>query len=295
MPSQTLVETVGEVSALERAGDALQPAVVRAFESAGEAGREVKNALHGVWLGHPLHPVLTDVPIGAWTVAITLDAVEAMSGREEAGAGADAAIAIGLAGAVGAAVTGLTDWSATHGRARSIGLMHGLLNVAATGLYATALVLRRGKRRRAGIGLSMLGYVVSGASAYLGGHLVFGEKIGVNHAPEGDLPNDFVDVAAADDLEDGVLATADAGGVPVVLLRRGDRILALAATCSHLGGPLGEGRLEGDTVRCPWHGSRFALADGSVVDGPATYPQPCFETRVRDGRVEVRPARRGGA
>src|SRR4051812_47077886 len=139
MASQTLVEAVGEVSALERASETIQPAVVRAFESAGEAGREVKNALHGTWLGHPLHPVLTDVPIGAWTVALTLDAVEAVTGREEAGRGADAAIAIGLVGALGAAATGVTDWSGTHGRGRSIGLAHGLLNVTATALYATAL------------------------------------------------------------------------------------------------------------------------------------------------------------
>jgi nitrite reductase/ring-hydroxylating ferredoxin subunit/uncharacterized membrane protein len=293
MASEELVAAVADREALDAASEALQPAVVGAFESAGEAGRVVKNALHGTWLGHPLHPALTDVPIGAWTVALTLDAVEAMSGREGAGSGADAAIAIGLAGAVGAAVTGLTDWSATDGRARNVGLVHGVLNVGATALYATSLALRRGSHRRAGVGLSMLGFAVASASAWLGGHLVYGERIGVDHAATDDAPHEFVPVIAETEVAEGALVRAEANGVRVLLVRRGDEVLAIAETCSHLGGPLAEGTIEGDAVRCPWHGSRFSLEDGHVVDGPATFPQPCFETRVRNGRIEVRASRRG--
>ena len=288
MATEALIKAVEQQEALDRISDQIQPLVRDAFKSAGPAGREVKNFLHGTWLGHPLHPALTDVPLGAWTAALALDAMESISGRRELGAGADAAIAVGLVGAAGAAVTGLTDWSETDGRARKVGILHGLMNVGATALYTTSLILRRKKRRNAGMGFAMLGYAVSSASAYLGGHLVFSEQIGVNHAAAQEMPKEFVPVLPDAELEEGEMKRADAGGVPVLLVRLEGNICALAHTCSHLGGPLSEGKLEGDVVECPWHGSRFNVRDGSVVDGPATFPQPCFEARVREGQIEVR-------
>ena len=288
MATEALMKAVDQQETLDRLSAQIQPLVRDAFKSAGPVGREVKNILHGTWLGHPLHPALTDVPLGAWTAALALDAMESISGRRELRAGADAAIALGLVGAAGAAVTGLTDWSETDGRARKVGLLHGLLNVGATVLYTTSLVLRRKQKRNAGIGFAMLGYAVSNASAYLGGHLVFGEQIGVNHAAAQEMPKEFVPVLADAELREGEMKRADAGGVPVLLVRREGAVCALAHTCSHLGGPLSEGKLEGDVVQCPWHGSRFNVRDGSVVDGPATFPQPCFEARVREGQIEVR-------
>ena len=175
------------------------------------------------------------------------------------------------------------------GQARAeVGLLHGLLNVGATVLYSTSLVLRRKQKRNAGMGFAMLGFAVSSASAYLGGHLVFGEQIGVNHAAAQEMPKEFVPVLADGELREGEMKRADAGGVPVLLVRCEGEVCALAHTCSHLGGPLSEGKLEGDVVQCPWHGSRFTVRDGSVVDGPATFPQPRFETRVREGQIEVR-------
>ena len=288
MAAEALMKVVDQQEALDRLSDQVQPLVQNAFKSAGPAGRELKNILHGTWLGHPLHPALTDVPLGAWTAALALDAMESISGRRELGAGADAAIAVGLVGAAGAAVTGLTDWSETHGRARKVGLLHGLLNVGATALYTTSLVLRRKQKRSAGVGFAMLGFAVSSASAYLGGHLVFGEQIGVNHAAAQEMPKEFVPVLSDAELREGEMKRADAGGVPVLLVRCDGEVCALAHTCSHLGGPLSEGKLEGNVVQCPWHGSRFNVRDGSVVDGPATFPQPRFETRVREGQIEVR-------
>ncbi|HJP92417.1 MAG TPA: Rieske 2Fe-2S domain-containing protein [Pyrinomonadaceae bacterium] len=288
MATEALIKAVDQQEALDRLSDKIQPLVRDAFKSAGPAGREVKNILHGTWLGHPLHPALTDVPLGAWTAALALDAMESISGRRELGAGADAAIAVGLVGAAGAAVTGLADWSETDGRARRVGILHGLLNAGATVLYTTSLVLRRKKKRNAGMGFAMLGYAVSSASAYLGGHLVFGEQIGVNHAAAQEMPKEFVPVLPDAELREGEMKRADAGGVPVLLVRREGAVCALAHTCSHLGGPLSQGKLEGDVVQCPWHGSRFNVKDGSVVDGPATFPQPCFEARVREGQIEVR-------
>src|ERR687890_609002 len=188
MATEALMKVVDQQESLDRLSEQIQPLVRNAFTSAGPAGRELKNVLHGTWLGHPLHPVLTDVPIGAWTAALALDAMETISGRKELGAGADVAIAVGLLGAAGSAVTGLTDWSETDGRARKMGLLHGLLNVGATALYTTSLVLRRKQKRNAGLGFAMLGYAVSSAAAYLGGHLVFGEQIGVNHAAAQETP-----------------------------------------------------------------------------------------------------------
>jgi uncharacterized membrane protein len=167
---------------LGEASDALQPAIKECFEAGGEAGQAIKNFLHGKWLGHPLHPALTDIPIGAWTAALALDAMEMTTGRKELAAGADAAIAVGLVGAVGAAITGMTDWSETGGRARKVGLTHGLLNLSAALLYGTSLAVRDRKSRSARVGLSMLAYAVASASAYLGGHLVFKEGVGVSSA-----------------------------------------------------------------------------------------------------------------
>jgi len=250
MVTEALIKTVERQEVLDQLSDKIQPLVSNAFESTGPAGREVKNFLHGTWLGHPLHPALTDVPLGAWTAALTLDAMESISGRKELGAGADAAIAVGLVGAAGAAVTGLTDWSETNGRARKVGLLHGLLNVGATALYATSLVLRRKDMRGAGRGFAMLGYAVSSTAAYLGGHLVFSEQIGVNHAAAQELPKEFVPVLADAELRESEMKRVDAGGVPVLLVRREGEVCALANTCSHLGGPLSEGKLEGDVVQC---------------------------------------------
>lgn len=288
MVTEALIKRVEQQEALDQLSDKIQPLVRNAFESAGPVGREVKNILHGTWLGHPLHPALVNVPIGAWTAALALDAMESISGRRELGAGADTAIAVGLVGAAGAALSGLTDWSAVNGRARKVGLLHGLLNLGATTLYVTSLVLRRKQRRSAGKGFAMLGFAVSNTAAYLGGHLVFGEQIGVNHALAQDMPKEFVTVLPDAELPEGEMKRVDAGGVPVLLVRREGNVCALAHTCSHAGGPLSEGKLEGDVVQCPWHGSRFNVRDGSVVDGPATFPQPCFEARVREGQIEVR-------
>src|SRR4029078_6907285 len=132
----------------------------------------------------------------------------------------------------------------------------------------------------------MLGYAVSSTAAYLGGHLVFSEQIGVNHAAAQELPKEFVPVLADAELRENEMKRVDAGGAPVLLVRREGEVCALAHTCALLAGPLSEGKLEGDVVQCPWHGSRFNVRDGSVVDGPATFPQPCFETRAREGHLQ---------
>src|SRR6185436_6308186 len=167
-----LVRTLGDQKALDGLATPLQEAIRSLFESAGAAGRETKKFLHGSALGHPLHPALIDLPVGAWTLAAILDAME-LAGLRRNGRFADTAIRIGLVGAVGAAVAGATDWSETDGRAKRIGHAHGVMNLTATGLYALSLVFRRRSRSK-GIALSMTAFGVAMSSAYLGGHLTYG-------------------------------------------------------------------------------------------------------------------------
>lgn len=292
MATEAPVEAIERQEWLQPVEEKLQRAVSSAYESAGPAGRKLKNFMHGVWLGHPLHPVLTDIPVGSWTLAFILDLMEAAHTRG-AGRGADTAIKIGLAGAAGAAVTGLTDWNETHGSARRVGLIHGLLNVTSVTFYAASLLARRKNQRVRGRALAYLGFAVANASAYLGGHLVFAKQIGVNHAAGEQVPEHWIAVLDETELREGELRRVMADSVKVLLVRRNGEIHAVAEVCSHMGGPLAEGELEGDVVQCPWHGSRFDLRDGSVVDGPATHRQPLFEARIRNGQIEVcgRPSR----
>ena len=274
---------------LEPVESGLQKGVAKVF-AGGRSGRQVQNFLHGTWLGHPLHPVLTDIPLGAWTATLVLDILEA-SGRRDCRAGADVTLQVGLAGAACAAVAGLTDWHATDGKARRVGLVHGLLNLVGTGLYTASLVSRRRKDRVAGRAFAFAGFLAAATAAYLGGELVYGEKIGVNHAASEPEIKEWTPALPESELADGKPHRADVNGTRVLLARTESGIHCIGEVCSHLGGPLAEGGLHGETVTCPWHASCFSLRDGSVIDGPATYPQPCYDTRVTEaGQVEIRSA-----
>jgi len=267
----------------------LQKALDRALYAGGRpTAQRLRNFLNGTWLGEPLHAVVKDVPIGAWTVAMIFDALSLIgSGREFARA-ADASIAIGLAGAAGSAATGVTDWSDVNPPARRTGLIHGLLNISATALFATSLILRKKKSRAAGRFSAALGYAVMAFAAHLGGKLVYEHRVGVDRTDGQPFPQDFVAVLAEADLTDNKPTRAVHDGVPILLVLRGDRLFALAETCSHFSGPLSEGKLVDNSIVCPYHCSRFSLEDGRVLDGPAVHPQPCLEARARGGQIEVR-------
>lgn len=289
MIESEILESIEESEYLDRIAEPLQKAVDTIFPGT-ERGRAVEDVLHGKWMGHPLHPALTDLPIGAWTAALAMDMMEA-TGRKEVGPGADAAISIGLVGALGAALAGLVDWQYTIDRPRRVGVAHALANGTATLLYGASLLLRRRGQRAAGRALSTLGFGAVTAGAYLGGELMMREHIGPNHATMTEPPEGWVAVLPESSLAEGEPVRAMAGDTPVLLVKRNKWISAIAATCSHMGGPLDEGTLNGNCVTCPWHGSVFCLDDGAVVQGPATYPQPVFEVRVLEGQVQVRPAR----
>jgi nitrite reductase/ring-hydroxylating ferredoxin subunit/uncharacterized membrane protein len=291
MENSNALSRLTDQPALDAFAEPLSKAVRGAYESAGDAGRLTKNAMHGVWLGHPLHPALVSVPIGAWTTAVALDvAAEANHDRGMARA-ADFAIVVGLAGAVGSALTGLTDWSETSGQARRTGLVHGLLNVAATGLFAVSYMLRKSGSRAAGQACSATGLAVASAAGYLGGALVFDHRIGVDHS-DADLPEAFTAAMDSAALGDGTMACAHVEHADVLLARQHGRVCALAHSCSHQGGPLSEGTLKDGSVVCPWHGSEFALDDGHVINGPATKDQPVLDSREHAGQIEVKQASR---
>lgn len=268
--------------------ESLQKLVHKAFDSAGPTGQSVKNFLNGTWLGEPLHVVLTDVPIGAWTTALVFDALEMVSDRDAFATAADTSVAIGIVGALGAAVTGVTDWQDADAPGRRLGMIHGILNLSGTALFAASLIARRRKSRNLGRILGALGYGVMSFAAHLGGKMVYEYRVGVDRTAGQTFSDGFVSVLADSDLAEAQPKRVEHDGVPILLVRRGTRIFALAETCSHFNGPLSEGTLMDDSIVCPWHKSRFALEDGRVLDGPAVHPQPCLETRVRDGRIEAR-------
>ncbi len=273
--------------------DSIAATMEQAFEPVlgQDAPRGPRDFLYGTWLGHSLHAAVITVPVGSWSATMLFDLM-----REERAA--DLTLSLGLVGAVGAAVTGAAQRPDTTNEAapRRHGALHALLNVAATSLMAGSWLLRQQGRRRSGVTLSTLGLGVNLASAWLGGELAYELGIGVNHAAFEKPPSDWTDVAALDDLSDGTPHRVEADGTPVLLLRQGNRIRAIGATCTHLGGPLDEGPIEGDTVTCPWHGSVFSLDDGTLIHGPAMTPVAAYEVRVQDGRIAIRAnAERAGA
>jgi nitrite reductase/ring-hydroxylating ferredoxin subunit/uncharacterized membrane protein len=252
--------------------------------------QKLRNFLNGTWLGEPLHVVLTDLPVGAWTVAMVFDLLDLALDRREFASAADASIGIGLLGAVGAAVTGMTDWSDVDPPARRLGLIHGLLNLSGTALFATSLLLRRKESRRTGRIVSALGYAVMAYAAHLGGKMVYEHRVGVDRTDGQVFPDNFVAVLPESQLADDKPTQAMVQGIPILLIRRGGCLFAMADTCSHFGAPLSEGSLAGNSIVCPYHSSRFDLEDGRVINGPAVHPQPCLEVRARDGQIEVRKA-----
>lgn len=252
------------------------------------SAQKTRNFLNGTWLGEPLHVVLKDVPIGAWTMAMFFDVFDSIDSSRQFALAADVSIGIGLVGAAGAAATGLVDWSDVDPPARKMGLLHGVLNVGATALFATSLVLRRKKARKRGRIVAGLAYALMTYSAHLGGKMVYKHRVGVDRTDGLALPEDFTPVLSASELADDHPTRVMHDGVPILLVRHRQRLFAMVETCSHFSGPLSEGKLVDGSIECPYHASRFALEDGRVINGPAVHPQPCLETRIREGRIEVR-------
>jgi nitrite reductase/ring-hydroxylating ferredoxin subunit/uncharacterized membrane protein len=267
----------------------IQKVIDRSLYAGGRpSSQKIRNFLNGTWLGEPLHVVLKDVPIGAWTVAMLFDVFDWIGGSREFALAVEASIAIGILGAVGAAATGLTDWSDVDPPARKMGLLHGVLNVGATALFTSSLLLRRNNSRAGGRVAAALGYSLMTYSAHLGGKMVYKHRVGVDRTDGLLFPEKFTPVLPASELTEDQPTRAMHRGVPILLVRRGQRLFAMAETCSHFSGPLSQGKLVDGCIECPYHASRFALEDGRVINGPAVHPQPCLEVRIHEGQIEIR-------
>jgi nitrite reductase/ring-hydroxylating ferredoxin subunit/uncharacterized membrane protein len=247
--------------------------------------RRLKELISGSWLGHPLHPVLTDVTIGTLTSALLLDWL----GGEESRPAARRLIGLGLLSATPVVASGASDWGDTEvasDSVRRIGLVHATSNTLASTLFAASYLARR--RGDDGRLLALAGGVALTAGGYLGGHLSFAEGVGVDHTTFEEPPEEWTDVLADAALPEGQPRCVDADGTAVMVVRSSGALYALSDHCSHRGGPLHEGELSGTTITCPWHSSVFDLRDGALVHGPAAYPQPAWDARSRAGRIQVR-------
>ncbi len=271
------------------AGTAVSNAIHNAVLAGGEPARKVADVLHGTWLGHPLHPVLTDITIGAWVLGSMFDTIGAISDDDGIRTVADRLTEVGTISAVPTALTGLTDFSTFPDWSATPATIHGATNLVNIGLYGWSIVERRRGNRRRGVALSALAMALSCFSAWLGGALVYKHKVGVDHSDTFKGPKGWKAVTAVSTLHQRKPRKVELeDGKAVLLYRDGDEIYAIGNKCSHAGGPLNEGKFKGTCVECPWHHSVFDLRDGNIVHGPATQPQPRFEARIRDGQVEVR-------
>ncbi len=278
---------------IEKLSDTLQHVVNTIYLATGKPPHRLKSFLNGTWLGHSLHALITDAAIGGFALTVLFDILW-LASRTSLGWAALAAEVTLLAGcvaALGAIATGLADWADTYGAERLTGLVHASLNAGALVLFVLSLILRyttnNGQSVVAAI-ISFASFVLISIGSYYGGELVYTFGTNVNHTAWEHGPEEFVAVLPLAQVEEHKLYRVEAGGVPVVLLREGERLMALSATCSHAGGPLDEGELTGEVVTCPWHGSQFCLRDGRVRNGPATVAQPVYATRVVNGQIEIK-------
>jgi nitrite reductase/ring-hydroxylating ferredoxin subunit len=286
-----ILDRVADVAALDKVIDPVRHVVQAVLKP-----QAIKDLLHGTWLGHPLHPVLAQVPVGSWLSAGLLDAVPPLRPA------ATLLIGTGVAAAVPTALSGAADWAEQEVGVRRLGAVHASANSLALGLYVGSLVARARGRGGLGRGLAYAGLGVASGSAAIGGHMAYAQASGASHATTAAraLVHDWIDLGPLDDFPDRrpTLRTGPGEGTAIALVavRRGSRVDVFLGRCAHLSGPLYEGAVEqvrgADCLVCPWHGSAFALDNGEPRRGPAATPQEKLEVRMEAGQVMARlPAR----
>jgi nitrite reductase/ring-hydroxylating ferredoxin subunit/uncharacterized membrane protein len=285
MRLSTPLDRIAEWPALDAPAGAARGVVTRVLRN-----RTVRDVLNGVPLGHPLHPLLVQAPIGAFLSAAVLDLLP------DQRRGARALIGLGLLASLPSALAGAADLAQTRPRQQRTGVVHAAANTAALGCYTLSWWQRRRGRHARGVLLGWAGLACTGLGGLLGGHLAYAQATGTNHAEAVPqiAPPDWTDLGRVDDLPAGEPARRMVGEVPVVVVRDGTRTHVLADRCAHDAGPLHDGAVDRERdgtlcLRCPWHGSVFRLDDGRVVHGPSTVDQPAFEVRVTGDRVQARP------
>ncbi|MCL7460448.1 Rieske 2Fe-2S domain-containing protein [Micromonospora echinofusca] len=280
---RALLTKIEQASGLDRVGDRLQRAVQATLRP-----QRVRDLLHGVWLGHPLHPAMVQVPVGAWISTAVLDL---MPGQRRA---ATTLCAVGTVSALPAAVAGLNDWAALARDQRRVGLVHAASNSVGLAFYAGSVAARMTGRHNLGRTLGFLGLGAASMGAYIGGHLAYKQGAQVNQSISelhrmSDGWHSLADMAA---LPQRQLITREVDDVSVILYRHGDEVTVMLERCPHQSGPLGEGEvqeIDGHAcVVCPWHGSAFRLNGGEVVHGPSGNDQQVLPTRIVDGVLETR-------
>jgi len=240
---------IGRIEAatsLDRPAYAVETAIARPAQIAGRPANQVGDVLHGTGYGHPVHPMLVTIPIGTWTLALGLDLLATLGFIRKTGTAqaADVALKAGAVSAVAAAASGLADWQHTNGRDRRVATVHGLANSAALGLNLVSIVLRGQGRRGAGRLVSGAGWACMFVGGYLGGHLVYRRRIGVDHADRSPEPHDFRPVVRLSELQEDrplrveVWDETTRQAIGIALVRHEGRVHAMGARCSHMGGPL---------------------------------------------------------
>ncbi|MGH2483161.1 MAG: Rieske 2Fe-2S domain-containing protein [Candidatus Limnocylindria bacterium] len=273
-----------------RVGDWVARVMDGFYRVLGRPGKWFQDFVNGSWLGHPVHPVLTDVVIGGATLIVVFDLAALILGTDELDTASLVAVGVTALAALGTLWTGLTDFKDTaKGDERNVAIVHGLINIVATVAYIASFFLRLGEGDDLGRWFSLGGALILTVGSYIGGHLVFkyGFMVNRNAFAKGQRAQEFAPIIAAADVPESTPTRVMLGSTALVVVRRGDLVYALKATCSHAGGPLDKGTLEGDTIVCPWHGSAFRVRDGTVRHGPATTRQVTYRTRVADLQVEV--------
>ena len=286
-PSGGLEAAVGWLErseALDRLAQLIDPAV----HAITPHGRWL-GALTGRWLGHPVHPLTVTVPIGCWIAASALD----IGGGETSRVAARRLVGLGVVAAAPAVVTGAADWRDTGGAERRLGVAHALANHVTALTYGASWWARRRGAHRAGVGIGLMAAGVLAVAGHLGGHLAYRRGVGVNTTAFAAGPGEWTRIVRLEQLTIGRPHAVTHGDVVLMVLRRQDDTVVLEDRCTHRGGPLHQGHLDGSCVVCPWHGSAFDVTTGAVRRGPASAPQPAYQTRLVDGYIEVRRAEPG--
>jgi nitrite reductase/ring-hydroxylating ferredoxin subunit/uncharacterized membrane protein len=276
----------GLIGRIERA-TALDPVADRLATLVGKplyASTGLRNTLSGTAAGHPLHPVLVVVADGWWVGARYLD----LPGGRQGPAAATKLVGLGIATAIPAALTGTNDWIDTSLAERRVGFVHALGNDLAIGLYAGSWFARRRQRHGLGAALAAVGALTLGVTGWLGGHLSYARGVGVDTTAFDRAADEWVDVLREDELADEQPTLVYDGKLPVLLVRTGGQLYAIADRCTHRGGPLHEGEFADGCIVCPWHYSKFRVSDGQVLAGPATRNQRAYEVRTRYGSIQLR-------
>lgn len=288
IPLLGLIDRLENATGLDPIANQIQKIVDAALRP-----RALRDILHGVPLGHPVHPLAVQVPLGTWVSAAVLDAIP---GTDRA---ARMLIGVGVVSAIPTAVTGYADWSKLHEQQLRVGVVHSSANLIATSLYAASFLQRTRGKHASGKVLGYAGLMVAGGGGFLGGHLTYRQAAGVNHTE--DVPHLFPEgwhpLAPLTDIAEGQLEHHSVEGTSLLVYRQGEKVSVISDVCSHLSAPLHEGKIvDGSTksvgsnpcVECPWHQSVFSLQTGEVIHGPATTGQPKFSTRIANGIVEIR-------